>query len=175
MTTDWANLARLLRTQRQRFMVAVDATRIIHTLKSGSAPVAQGADFLVYKLAGDQPLALLRAKPHFKDGLYSGRSEWVAWLAKTQGLDLPLVPPMTPLWFDRQEELCLVQPWLESGQRLCPDVPPLGAQQRQALDGLANLGFYLGDVMQVGVWDGVPYIHDWSDLRQKGVRSMVSK
>ena len=79
-------------------------------------------------------------------------------------IGIPLVPPLVPHW-ENEETLVVVMPYGTGNKKEClPELLPLEEHLDDFFSGLAKNGFTLGDIPQIKCWNGIPFVHDFSEL-----------
>lgn len=79
---------------------------------------------------------------------------------------IALIPPMRPFWQDDMT-FVVVMPYGDGDASLClREFQPLDQLIKNTLQVLEKNSFCLGDVAQVRTWQGIPFIHDFSELER---------
>ena len=133
-------------------------------LVPGTRLIGEGFHFRAY-LVGEglpQPLVIRIAKPSFGEGLTANRQRWAKAMQRARAAEVTLVPPFRIMW--SVDDMAIVTPYYPD-----PVAPGTAYQELVAgLEaGLLALGLEVTDRYHLRSREGVIYLVDWSDLREK--------
>jgi hypothetical protein len=172
----------------EAFAAAVDRSRLEALLAEpgGLELLGEGAHFIAWKVparltkvstaGGARPagtgapspalsLVVKRAKPSWAGPSDPKRRRWAEAIRALGRSGLPLVPPLAVLEAPRLGALGLAMPFGDQPlSAAAPHWQPVAGVVAELERGLEGLGLALGDVAQGRVWDGIPFLFDFSDL-----------
>ena len=117
--------------------------------------------------AASLTLVMKRALPTFGDAHSPGVRRWAQNLLTLAAAPPPLAPPMEVVWAD--QAVGLVMPFGADGHAAAaPHWQPIGGAIENFETHLRGLGMALQDMVQIRVWEGIPFVVDFSDLKSIG-------
>ncbi len=157
------------------FATAFDAARAQHLLDqsdshlSGAFPVVgEGTHFKAWRLrSGGNPafeLVLKRAHSSFLTPDMPRYRHWVDGISRLRLVKSPLIPPYAVITTDKY---CgLVMPYgPDPLVKAAPIWQPIDTHLQNMTSSLSVEGLCLDDTIQCRVWQGIPFLIDFSDIR----------
>ncbi len=130
--------------------------------------IGEGTHFRAYSMRClEEPIVISVAKSSFLErerGM--GCRRWLEAMQDLQSLRAPLIPPFRIFRATHSSDLALVTPFGEGSAESChPRWHPISHWVEITKAILAHSSLQIDDVFQLRSQNGVPFIHDFSDLK----------